>query len=70
MYIYQDRLVNSGCLYETTQKKLSRSTVYTYPIRLINSRCLHEAAFEIEAIVRVYLTNSPSELALFARYNS
>jgi hypothetical protein len=44
-------------------------TVYTYQIRLVNSRCLHETTLKVEPIDRVYLINSPCQLALFARDN-
>ena len=45
-------------------------TVYTYEVRLVNSRCLHNATLTVYTIARVYLSGSPSQLALFVRLNS
>ena len=50
--------------------RLMRLSVYTYQVRLINFRCLYETTRKVEPLFRLYLPNSPSHLALFARNNS
>ena len=44
--------------------------MYPYEVRLVNSRCLQQTTLNVEAIVRVYLTSPPTQLALFVQYTS
>ena len=67
MYNYQVHLVNSRCLYGTTLK-IGPIPVCTYPICLVNSRCLYDTT-KNGPIARVYLPDSPSQLALFVQDN-